>query len=962
MVIKRSLVARFLLCLLVILPPTSAWNPAAAAVSARGFFAPAAEKSSVFLLLREQADLTDAALIEDWTARGRAVYAALNGAAARTQPALLTRLRALKAAGHVESVQSLWIVNAVAVRADAATLKAMAAWPEVARIVPNRKLEPPSVEIGAEAAAAPATVEWGVTKIRAPEVWATYGITGTGAVAANVDTGVDFTHPALIRQYRGNLGNGIFNHNFNWYDPTGAHPAPVAVEGSHGTHVMGTEVGWDGGANQIGVAPGARWMAAYGCCPDNLTLLLAQQFMLAPTNLAGQQPTPDLRPHVLNQSWGGPGGSEIFQSALAALRASGIFSSISAGNMGAACGTLGSPGDNPLVFSVGSTDSTDTIAGSSSRGPNPFSGQIGPELAAPGVLVRSSIAGGGYQNYSGTSMASPHVAGAVALLISLEPKLAGQVEQIEELLRQTAVPRTSSQACGGVSGSALPNNVYGWGRLDVKAAADLVWQAGYLAGQVTSVGAPLPGATVTFSRFGKRLSTTTNAEGRYRVVAGAGSWTVEAAAFGYAAVTHANVTVNQDQATDLDMSLAPRSSVLLHGHVTDRASGTDVPALVMLANQDAAPPVFADASGLYTLTVPLGPDGLGISYDVVAQHPGFHTLTQSVTISSSSATLDFGLDAQPNYTCLDNRQPGGPVFNWLDASDGMTYRLGDDASTTFLPLAQPFTYFGAPYTTVTVNSNGYIYFTNAWWSRAQMMIPFEGPPNAALSALGEDLNPAQGTQGLVFVKSTSDKFIAQWQAVEHWASGNPETFQIILDLPTGAITYQYQTLSWPDFTTVGLEDLTGGVGQLYSYANSAGLQNGRAVRFTPTSGVGVTWGCDHAFTLTASPTVAANTATYHLHWNELGFGGAPSAVLTATVPLGSVFVAASGGILPQNGVLTWNLGNLRPRASGQAWFSVRPQGANAATTARLSDASGQQRTATATASAPGMTWLPLLRR
>lgn len=961
MVIKRSLVARFLLCLLVILPPSSVWNPAAAAVSARGSFAPAAEKSSVFLLLRAQADLTDAALIEDWTARGRAVYAALNGAAARTQPAVLAKLAPWKAAGRVEAVQPLWIVNAIAVQADAEAIKALAELPEVARIVPNRKLEPPSVEITAAATSAPEAIEWGISKIRAPEVWATYGITGTGAVAANVDTGVDFTHPALIRQYRGNLGNGIFDHNFNWYDPTGAHPAPVAVEGSHGTHVMGTEVGWDGGANQIGVAPGARWMAAYGCCPDNLTLLLAQQFMLAPTDLAGNHPNPDLRPHVLNQSWGGPGGSEIFQSALAALRASGIFSSISAGNMGAACGTLGSPGDNPLVFSVGSTDSADNIAGSSSRGPNPFSGGIGPELAAPGVLVRSSIAGGGYQNYSGTSMAAPHVAGAVALLISLEPKLAGQVEQIEELLRQTAAPRTSSQACGGVSGSAVPNNVYGWGRLDVKAAADLVWQAGYLAGQATSAGAPLPGAVVTFSRLGKRLSTTTNAEGRFRVVAGAGSWTVEAAAFGYAAVTHANVVVSQDQTTRLDMSLAPRSSVLVHGRVTDRAAGAGVPAVVMQANQGAAPPVFADASGLYTLTTPLGPDGAPVTIDIVAQHPGFQSLTQTATISGA-ATLDFSLSSRPNYTCLDNRQPGGPLFNWLDASDGITYRLGDDASTAFLPLAQPFTYFGVPYTTVTVNSNGYIYFTNAWWSRVQMMIPFEGPPNAALSALSEDLNPGQGTQGLVYVKSTADKFIAQWQAVEHWASGNPETFQIILDLPTGAITYQYQTLSWPDFTTVGLEDPTGSVGQLYSYANSAGLQAGRAVRFTPTSGVGATWGCDHAFTLTASPIVAANTATYHLHWNEIGFGAAPSAVLTATVPLGSVFVAASGGVLPQNGVLTWNLGNLRPQASGQAWFTVRPNGANAATTARLSDVSGQQRGANAAASAPCMVWLPLLRR
>ncbi len=921
-------------------------------------FDPAEPPQAVFILLRQQADLRAPAALPDWTARGRAVYQALRTTAARTQAPLLAQLQRFEAAGQVAAVQPLWIVNAIALRAGDAVLRTLAAHPDVASIVPNRKLTPPAVQIGPGSAMGPGAVEWGVNKIRAPEVWSVYGVTGAGAVVANVDTGVDYSHPALVNQYRGNLGGGLFDHNFNWYDPTGLYPAPAAVEGSHGTHVMGTEVGWDGGANQIGVAPGARWLAAYGCCPDNLSLLLAQQFMLAPTDLAGNDPNPDLRPHVLNQSWGGPGGSEIFQPALAALRASGIFSSISAGNAGSACGTLGSPGDNPLVFSVGSTDSNDNIAGTSSRGPNPFSGKTGPEISAPGVSVRSSVAGGSYQNYSGTSMAAPHVAGAVALLIALEPKLAGQVEQIEELLRRTATPRASLQSCGNVPGSAVPNNAFGWGRLDVKAAADLIWQAGYLAGQATSQGTPLPGAVVTFSRNGANLTTTTDAFGAFRVLAGAGAWTVSASAPDHSATVSVTATISHDLTTILDLALDPLAPAVISGHVRDRVTAEGVPALVMLADQDAAPPAFADASGWYSLTVPMLPAGL-TALDLQIEHPGFTPLRQRVEISGSAA-LDFELDARPNYTCLDDRQPGGPLFAWVDASGGTAYRLGDDASTAFLPLAQPFTYFGAPYTSLTVNSNGYLYFGGAWWSRVQMMIPFEGPPNAALMALGEDLNPAQGAQGMVYVQSLPGRFVAQWQDVQHWASGDPETFQIVLDLATGAILYQYQTLSWPDYTTVGLEDSAGGAGQLYSYANSADLQPGRAVRFTPASGNAVAWGCDHAFTLTAAPHAQANLATFDLHWNEVGFGGAPSAVLTATVPVNSIFAAASGGVTPVDGVLTWNLGNLRPRVSGQAWFSVRPNGALVTTTARIGDASGQQRTATASAAAPGIVWLPLL--
>lgn len=190
------------------------------------------------------------------------------------------------------------------------------------------------------------------------------------------------------------------------------------------------------------------WPGAFGCCPSNEALLDAQQFIVAPTDLAGNNPNPSLRPDVVNQSWGGPGGSQIFEQVIASLRASGIFPAFSAGNNGSSagdgCGRLGSPGDNPSAFNVGNTDINDNISSSSSRGPNPFTGATGPNvllLALISALVCPAMPN---SSFSGTSMASPHVAGPVALLISLEPQLRGQVEQLEELLRKTAVPRTSS--------------------------------------------------------------------------------------------------------------------------------------------------------------------------------------------------------------------------------------------------------------------------------------------------------------------------------------------------------------------------------------------------------------------------------------------------------------------------------------------------------------------------------------
>jgi subtilisin family serine protease len=150
-------------------------------------------------------------------------------------------------------------------------------------------------------------------------------------------------------------------------------------------------------------------------------------------------------------------------------RAAGIVVVGSAGNEGSGCSTINTP---PAIydatFSIGATDSSDNIAGFSSRGPVTVdgSGRLKPDVSAPGVSVRSSTSGGGYGNASGTSMASPHVAGLVALVLDARPDLIGRVEEVESIIRLSAVPRTTSQQCGGIPGSEVPNPVYGYGRID----------------------------------------------------------------------------------------------------------------------------------------------------------------------------------------------------------------------------------------------------------------------------------------------------------------------------------------------------------------------------------------------------------------------------------------------------------------------------------------------------------------
>jgi serine protease AprX len=333
--------------------------------------------------------------------------------------------------------------------------------------------------------------------VGAPVMW-TMGFTGTGQVYANADTGVQWDHPALKSHYRGWNGTTA-DHNFNWWDaitttiastvnPCGYSLQAPCDDYGHGTHTMGIGIGDDGAGDQIGVAPGAKWIACRNMDQGvgrPSTYISCFQFFLAPTDLNGNNAKPDLRPDVVGNSYGCPFGpppngetcmTDSLLNAMDNLRAAGVFMAVSAGNSGSACSTVSDP---PAFYdsaiTIGATDSSDNLAGFSSRGPVTVDGsnRRKPDLSAPGVSVRSSYPPNNYASLSGTSMSSPHVAGAVALLWSAVPWLARKVDQTEFILEASAVHYLSSQGCGGDSPYQWPNNTYGYGRIDVKAAYDL---------------------------------------------------------------------------------------------------------------------------------------------------------------------------------------------------------------------------------------------------------------------------------------------------------------------------------------------------------------------------------------------------------------------------------------------------------------------------------------------------------
>jgi subtilisin family serine protease len=309
-------------------------------------------------------------------------------------------------------------------------------------------------------------------------VWTGFNDRGEGIVVANIDTGVQYTHPALVNQYRGNNLDGTFDHNYNWHDPSKicGNPSLAPCDNNgHGTHTMGTMVGDDGdpGANQIGVAPHATWIAAKGCESGSCSLaalLSSGQWVVAPTDLMGLNPDPLMAPNIVNNSWAdGPGSSDAFYRAtVQAWVAAGIFPAFANGNFGPGCGSVAPPGSYSESYGVGAFDINNNIAGFSGRGPAPLAlgGGIKPNVSAPGVNVRSSWNNGGYLSISGTSMATPHLAGTVALVWSAQPLLQGDIDGTRAIIDNSAIA-TSDLTCGG---TAANNNVWGRGRLDAFAA------------------------------------------------------------------------------------------------------------------------------------------------------------------------------------------------------------------------------------------------------------------------------------------------------------------------------------------------------------------------------------------------------------------------------------------------------------------------------------------------------------
>ena len=404
------------------------------------------EMVEAIVVLKSQADLASVRRLARKNRPGAAARI-LRAHADLTQRPLRALLELRRAQGLVSDIEPLWIVNAIAVTATPPVISELAAHQDVREIRPNLVVLAP--QTAATATSAPA--ETNAALVNAPALW-DLGYRGQGIVVANMDTGVDVTHPDLAGRWRGGTNS--------WYDPNGEHPTTPTDVSGHGTWTMGVMVGGDAGGSSVGVAPDATWIAVkifndHGTATST-GIHQGFQWLLDPD---GNPATADA-PDVVNDSWtmSASGCLLDFQPDLATLRAAGILPVFAAGNYGPQSGSSSSPANNPEAFAVGATDDADVLYPYSSRGPSPCGQPVYPQLVAPGVGIHTTDLYGLYADPTGTSVAAPHVAGALALLLQAFPGMSAD--------RQAAALENSSIDLG----AAGADNSYGHGRLDALAA------------------------------------------------------------------------------------------------------------------------------------------------------------------------------------------------------------------------------------------------------------------------------------------------------------------------------------------------------------------------------------------------------------------------------------------------------------------------------------------------------------
>lgn len=554
------------------------------------------------------------------TEKLEAIQSHLKEKAKNSQKGIDQALTALQGKGKAKKKESLWIINGLTASVTKEAFEELQKCDDIAEIALDETLKLPEVTVEE---APPRLPQWGLEKIFATKVWGQYGLKGEGIVVGIMDTGVDGNHEALKQNYRGRDGN----HQYSWIDLSGQKYQTPNDGNGHGTHVAGTAVG--GGAGEpIGVAPGAEWIAAKIFNDGGSTTLSAIhqafQWFMAPGG------DPSKAPDVVNNSWGNANTYNLeFYEDVKAWVAAGIFPSFAAGNDGPGSQTIGSPGSFPEAFAVGATDIYDQTASFSSRGPvfwKDENGQeqrlIKPDISAPGHKIYSAWPAkrneGKYNTISGTSMATPHVTGAIALLIQAQPDIS--IDEIKETLKNTArvEPHMGS----------LPNDSYGSGIMNIYQAVTETAFAGELKGKLTNKdGQPLAGKLEILS---EGLSFDIDEKGQFSFKVREGSHKIRVTSFGYKTL-ETTVTLKVGEVLNVDWGLENAPAFSVTGKLIDQ-TGRAVPYAYIRVEGTPLEPIRTDKNGSFEIkNLPEG------AYKLQVSGEGVTGITQAIDVKNNSS-------------------------------------------------------------------------------------------------------------------------------------------------------------------------------------------------------------------------------------------------------------------------------------------------------------------------------------
>ena len=520
---------------------------------------------------------------------------------------------------------SLWINNSMILDADADMIDFLSKREDVERVVLDEEIlldQPLNVEEDVKADGQKLT--YGLKKVRANEVWSEFKVTGKGVTVGILDTGYA-SHPDLdgrvkiVKDFAGSVPEG---------QPNDGH--------GHGTHCMGTIGGRDTSGQAIGVAPDVDFIVAKIFTDAGRTtdakIQKAMQWIADPDG----NPATNDQPRVVSNSWGGPkqsyDASKPRWDAVQTWRDLDMVPVFAAGNSGSGKSTVGSPGAFPHSFTIGATDIVDKIAGFSSRGPVKWEGKeyIKPEVSAPGVDVYSaSHKDGKYAKMSGTSMATPHVAGVVALLIQANP--GASVDDVETVLEQTAVDL----------GDEGQDNNYGYGRVDAYEAVKKFMKTGTLE---LTIDSEYP-ATVKVEAL--NILKTDIQQTPTLMALPEGAYTVEISAFGHVSKSEL-VNIVSKETTTLSVKLQPTARHMLTARVSD-TNGKALQATV--AFLDAPIEVSYAVGGDFQKSLPVG------SYEVVFSFRGYKA-DRGILNLDKDTVLDVVLTRAPGTLVVQGDSDG----------------------------------------------------------------------------------------------------------------------------------------------------------------------------------------------------------------------------------------------------------------------------------------------------------------